>query len=56
VLGHAHITTTLNIYTHLFDHARHHDTLRERMSASTFASLLSVTPEQEDSTSAPDPI
>lgn len=40
ILGHAHKSTTLDIYTHLFDHDRHTQTLRERMSASAYAALL----------------
>ena len=30
-LGHANITTTLNTYTHLFDHARNAQTVRDRL-------------------------
>jgi integrase len=40
ILGHAHISTTLDIYTHLFDQRRHTQALRERMSASVYAALL----------------
>jgi integrase len=40
ILGHASVTTTLNIYTHLFDDARHATEIRTRMAASTFAQLL----------------
>lgn len=40
ILGHASITTTLNIYTHLFDDARHATEIRTRMAASPFARLL----------------
>jgi integrase len=40
ILGHASITITLNVYTHLFDDSRHAREIRERMAASQFASLL----------------
>ena len=40
ILGHASHTTTPNIYTHLFDQARHLTEIRTRMPASTFARLL----------------
>jgi integrase len=40
ILGHAHISTTLDIYTHLFDHARHHGELRAQLTASSFVALL----------------
>jgi hypothetical protein len=40
ILGHAQVTTTLNIYTHLFDDARHACDIRGRMAASAFAELL----------------
>jgi integrase len=40
MLGPASITITLDIYTHLFDDARHAREIRERMAASQFASLL----------------
>ena len=40
ILGHARITITLDVYTHLFDNARHAREIRRRMAASQFASLL----------------
>jgi integrase len=40
ILGHAQITTTLSVYTHLFDDARHAQDLKARMAASAFAALL----------------
>jgi integrase len=40
ILGHASITITLDVYTHLFDDARHAREIRYRMAASEFASLL----------------
>jgi integrase len=40
ILGHARITITLDIYTHLFDDARHAREIRRRMAASQFAALL----------------
>jgi integrase len=43
VLGHARITITLDIYTHLFEDARHARDIRTRMAASPFAGLLEPT-------------
>lgn len=40
ILGHASATITLNVYTHLFDDARHAGEIQTRMGASTFAWLL----------------
>jgi integrase len=40
ILGHSRITTTLDVYTHLFDEARHAEEIRERMAQSAFARLL----------------
>ena len=30
-LGHANITTTLNTYTHLFDHTRNAEAVKQRL-------------------------
>jgi integrase len=43
ILGHARITITLDIYTHLFEDARHARDIRARMAASPFAGLLEPT-------------
>jgi integrase len=43
ILGHARITITLHIYTHLFEDARHAQDIRSRMAASPFAGLLEPT-------------
>jgi integrase len=40
ILGHASIAITLDVYTHLFDNARHAHEIRKRMEVSEFASLL----------------
>ncbi|HEX5309379.1 MAG TPA: site-specific integrase [Solirubrobacteraceae bacterium] len=40
ILGHASVTITLDVYTHLFDDARHSQEIRARMAASPFAGLL----------------
>ncbi len=40
ILGHARITITLDVYTHLFDNARHAREIRRQMAASQFVSLL----------------
>jgi hypothetical protein len=47
ILGHASITITLDVYTHLFDDARHRREIRTLMAASPFARLL------EPATAAP---
>jgi len=43
ILGHSNITTTLDVYSHLFDAARHAAEIRERMAASPFVALLNET-------------
>lgn len=43
ILGHARITITLDIYTHLFEDARHAHDIRTRMAVSPFARLLETT-------------
>jgi integrase len=43
VLGRARITIRLDIYTHLFEDARHARDIRTRMAASPFAGLLEPT-------------
>jgi integrase len=43
ILGHARITITLDIYTHVFEDARHARDIRTRMAASPFAGLLERT-------------
>jgi integrase len=43
ILGHARITITLDIYTHLFEDARHTRDIRTRIAASPFADLLERT-------------
>jgi integrase len=40
ILGHASATITLNVYTHLFDDARHAREIRAQMAVSPFARLL----------------
>jgi integrase len=48
ILGHAQITTTLSVYTHLFDDARHAKELKDRMAASAFARLLDTPPDRQE--------
>jgi integrase len=48
ILGHASIATTLNVYTHLFDDARHATEIRTRMASSPFARLLEPAGPQAD--------
>jgi hypothetical protein len=43
ILGHARVTITLDVYTHLFDDARHAREIRALMTASPFAGLLDTT-------------
>lgn len=43
ILGHARVTITLDVYTHLFDDARHAHDIRTLMTASPFAELLNTT-------------
>jgi integrase len=43
ILGHARVTVTLDVYTHLFDDARHASEIRALMTASPFAALLDDT-------------
>lgn len=40
ILGHASATITLDVYTHLFDQARHAGEVRAKMAASAFAALI----------------
>lgn len=39
-LGHASPSITLDVYTHIFDQARHHEDIRSKMEASSFGRLL----------------
>lgn len=48
IMGHAGITITLDIYTHLFDDARHSREIRRRMAVSQFAGLLNLNREGPD--------
>jgi integrase len=41
VLGHASVSTTLDVYAHLFVEARHAADIRARMAGSAFAGLIS---------------
>jgi integrase len=43
ILGHARITITLDVYTHVFEDARHARDIRTRLAASPFAQLLEPT-------------
>jgi hypothetical protein len=46
ILGHARVTTTLDIYTHVFEEARHN--LDAQMANSDFANLLEPAAEEEE--------
>jgi integrase len=48
ILGHPRVTTTLDVYAHLFEEARHAAEIRERMAASPFAQLLTAPPADAD--------
>jgi hypothetical protein len=63
ILGHASITITLDVYTHLFDDARHGREIRRRMAESEFANLLYLRREDPvatvtalSSAKSPDPL
>ncbi len=47
LMGHASPSTTLNIYAHMFDEARHAADIRARMARSAFAGLLDADDEDE---------
>ena len=42
ILGHARATITLDVYTHLFEEARHAEEIRAQMAQSAFAQLLAA--------------
>jgi hypothetical protein len=44
ILGHARVTITLDVYTHLFDEARQATEIRAQMAQSAFAQLLETSP------------
>jgi integrase len=44
ILGYARVTITLDVYTHLFDEARHATEIRAQMAQSAFAQLLETGP------------
>jgi hypothetical protein len=46
LMGHASPSTTLSIYAHMFDEARHAADIRARMARSAFAGLLKT--EEDD--------
>ena len=48
ILGHARVTTTLDIYAHMFDEARHTLDVRAQMAGSAFADLLEPVEEEEE--------
>ena len=48
ILGHARVTITLDVYTHLFDEARHAAEIRELMAQSAFARLLAAAGSTSD--------
>jgi integrase len=48
IFGHASVTTTLDVYAHLFEEARHAAEIRERMAASALAQLLTAPPAGAD--------
>jgi integrase len=46
ILGHASVSTTLDVYAHLFDEARHSADIRARMAHSAFVGLLAPDDER----------
>jgi integrase len=48
ILGRARATITLDVYTHLFDEARHTDEIRNQMAQSAFARLLAAASSTSD--------
>ena len=44
-LGHASVSTTLNVYTHLFNHAEHAATVMERLEGRFGETLGAVKPD-----------
>ena len=48
ILGHARVTTTLDIYTHVFEEARHNLDAQAQMASSDFANLLEPAAEEEE--------
>jgi hypothetical protein len=42
ILGYASVTITLDVYTHLFDQARHAGEMKAKMAASAFAALIEL--------------
>jgi integrase len=51
ILGHASVTITLDVYTHLFDQVRHASEVRAKMAASAFGALIE--PASEPTPCAP---
>lgn len=49
ILGHARVTTTLDVYTHMFDEARHTLDVRAQTAGSAFADLLDRSGEERGS-------
>jgi integrase len=48
ILGHARVTITLDVYTHLFDEARHTNEIRNQIAQSAFARLLAASSASEE--------
>lgn len=48
ILGHARVTTTLDLYTHTFEEARHSVDARSQMASSDFANLLEPAKGEEE--------
>jgi site-specific recombinase XerD len=47
ILGHSSVSTTLDIYAHLFEEARHAADIRARMTRSEFARLLDASDDPD---------
>ncbi|HEY2053165.1 MAG TPA: tyrosine-type recombinase/integrase [Solirubrobacterales bacterium] len=55
ILGHAQVSTTLNVYTHLFDEVRHSHEVPRLLAGSAFAGLLGVDEEDDGVVALPPP-
>jgi integrase len=55
ILGHAQVSTTLNVYTHLFDEVRHSHEVRSLLAQSAFAELLEVDGDDDGVVALPSP-
>lgn len=48
IVGHARVSTTLDVYTHLFDEVRHSHEIRSLLAGSAFAELIGAEEDADD--------